>query len=168
MKTILTLSIIFILSLSGCGDSKKNTTNENTGASGTNTQTPQQQNNPPGQKENTNQSTQNNAGGIRVQFPVGSTQVTLNGNIKGLEDNITYVFEVRQGQKLTASVKPAKGQGNIRFNQIFDPSGNADGPFGNQMTYNLNQSGDWKLVVGESNMLGEPFVGEYMLTIEIK
>jgi len=105
---------------------------------------------------------------IRVKFPVGSTQVTLNGNIKGFGQNIPYVFEVSKGQKLNASVKPKTGEGNIRIAQIIDPSGKADGPFGDQMTYNLNESGDWKLVLSENMMSGEPWAGEYLLTIEIK
>jgi uncharacterized protein YpmS len=105
---------------------------------------------------------------IRVEFPVGSTQVTLNGNIKGFGQNIPYVFEVSKGQKLNASVKPKTGEGNIRIGQIIDPSGKADGPFGDQMTYKLNQSGDWKLIINENMMSGEPWTGEYFLTIEIK
>jgi len=105
---------------------------------------------------------------IRVNFPVGSTQVTLNGNIKGFGQNISYIFEVSKGQKLNASVKPKTGEGNIRIAQIIDPSGKADGPFDDQMTYNLNESGDWKLVLSENMMSGEPWAGEYLLTIEIK
>lgn len=105
---------------------------------------------------------------IRVKFPVGSTQVTLNGSIKGFGQNIPYVFEVSKGQKLNATVKPKTGEGNIRIAQIIDPSGKADGPFGDQMTYNLNESGDWKLVLSENMMSGEPWAGEYLLTIEIK
>ena len=105
---------------------------------------------------------------IRVEFPIGSTQVTLNGNIKGFGQNIPYVFEVSKGQKLNAIVKPKTGEGNIRIGQIIDPSGKADGPFGDQMKYNLNESGDWKLVLSENMMSGEPWAGEYLLTIEIK
>ncbi len=105
---------------------------------------------------------------IRVKFPVGTTQVTLNGNIKGFGQNIPYVFEVSKGQKLTASVKPKTGGGNIRIGQIIDPSGKADGPFGEQMTYLLNESGDWKIILSENMMSGDPWTGEYLLTIEIK
>jgi len=84
-------------------------------------------------------------------------------------DQVTYVFEASKGQTLNASVKPAiKTQANLRFNQLYYPSGNIDGPFGNSLTQTLTESGDWKLVVGESNMEGTPFVGEFLLTITIK
>ncbi|MBK8549578.1 MAG: hypothetical protein IPL53_00410 [Ignavibacteria bacterium] len=78
------------------------------------------------------------------------------------------MFEVSKGQKLTASVKPNPATGNIRIAQIINPAGQADGPFGNQMTYALNESGDWKLVLSENMMSGDPWKGEYFLTIEIK
>ena len=108
------------------------------------------------------------SGGIRVNFPVGATQVTLNGTISGFSEQKTYVFEVSKGQKLTASVKPGTSNGNIRIAQIISPSGKADGPFGDKMTYSLNESGDWKLILSENMMSGDPWKGEYFLTLEIK
>ena len=95
--------------------------------------------------------------------------MTLEGNIKGLSDQITYVFEASKGQTLNASITPAtKTQANLRFNQLFYPLGNIDGPFGNSLTQTLTESGDWKLVVGESNMEGTPYIGGFLLTISIK
>ncbi|MDZ4711577.1 MAG: hypothetical protein SGI89_04550 [bacterium] len=106
--------------------------------------------------------------GIRINFPVGSTEVTLNGQIDGFAQSITYVFEASKGQKLNASVKPKSGEGNIRISQIFLPSGRADGPFSNQMTYALPENGDYKIILGEDQMAGDPWKGEYLLTISIK
>lgn len=105
---------------------------------------------------------------IRVKFPTGSTQVTLNGGIGGFGENITYVFEVRKGQTLNASVKATDKNGNVRIGQIISPTGKADGPFGNSMTYNLSEGGDWKLVLSENQMSGDPYKGEYELTLNIK
>lgn len=106
--------------------------------------------------------------GIRIKFPAGSTQVTLNGSISGFGHNITYIFEASKGQTLNASVKPAQKNGNIRIAQIFLPSGKADGPFGEQMKYSLAENGDYKLVLSENQMAGDPWKGEFFLTIEIK
>ncbi len=112
--------------------------------------------------------TERTSGDIRVKFPTGSTEVTLNGEISGFGQNITYVFEVSKGQKLFAMVKPASTGGNIRINQIITPSGSADGPFSNEITYALSENGDYKLVLGEDQMAGDPWKGEYFLTINIK
>ena len=106
--------------------------------------------------------------GIRVTFPVGSTEVSVNGEISGLGEQKIYVMEVKEGQKLNASVKPADGDGNIRISQIISPTGEADGPFGPSVTYDLNASGDWKIVLSENQMAGDAWKGEYILTIDIK
>lgn len=109
-----------------------------------------------------------NTRSITVKFPVGSTQITLDGNINGFGDKIIYEFEASKGQTLNASVKPKEGEGNVRINQIIFPDGKADGPFGENMSYKLTESGNWKLVIGEDMMAGEPWKGTYLLTIEIK
>lgn len=36
------------------------------------------------------------SGAIRVKFPVGATQVTLNGKINGFGEHITYVVEAKK------------------------------------------------------------------------
>lgn len=176
MRSLITLLFLVTISFYSCGDSNKNANQENK----TSSDPSENSNNSQGQTQtNTNtQKTESNTpsthnkvtqpGEIRVEFPKGSTQVTLNHDIKGLSDKVTYVFEVSKGQKLNASVNPSKGTGNIRFNQLFSPSGNIEGPFGNTLQYDLNESGDWKLVVGESNMEGTPYEGEFLLTLSIK
>jgi hypothetical protein len=113
-------------------------------------------------------SSRESSGENRIQFPKGATQTTVSGHIKGFGNNITYVFEASDGQVLNTYVKPRQGDGNIRINQIISPSGNADGPFGMSMDYKLTETGDWKIILGEDQMAGDPWEGEYDLTIEIK
>ncbi len=181
-KKLISLACICLsISFFSCGNNSKNPDNEtkttptpgsdqsNTKSNPNNTPVDTMKNNT-GEKPGSNDKSQSgtSANPIRLNFPAGATQMTIMGNIEGLGDNLTYIFEVSKGQKLTASLITPGSKGNVRFNQIFDPSGNADGPFSNEMTYNLNQSGDWKLVVGESNMLGEPYTGKYEFKIQIK
>lgn len=189
MKRIfLSLTVILSVIYFGCGKSNDNqNTSSNTTNTSTNSSTPQnntpQSNQPSGQATEEKTTTQNNtqtqtqqntssgrdaSGAIIVKFPIGATQVTLNGKIKGFGEQIAYVFEVSKGQKLTASVAPVPASGNIRIAQIISPSGNADGPFGNKMTYDLNEAGNWKLILSENQMAGDPWEGTYNLTIGIK
>lgn len=175
MKTlnfILVICCIFILSCgqksdqpksSGSNTDESNKSPQSTTAEQTNKEKPASDNSEADKKESSNRTND-----IRVNFPTGATQVTLNGTIDGFSQSKTYVFEVSKGQKLTASVKPNPATGNIRIAQIINPAGQSDGPFGNQMTYALNESGDWKLVLNENMMSGDPWKGEYFLTIEIK
>jgi len=107
------------------------------------------------------------SGAIRIQFPAGSTEVTLNGKIDGFGQKITYVFEAGPFQRLYAAIAPTDINGNIRINQIFRPSGKIDGPFGLKAKYPLEEEGSYKLVIGEDEMAGKPWKGEYKLTIQI-
>lgn len=109
------------------------------------------------------------SGAIRVKFPAGATEVTLNGSIKGFGDEPTYVFEVSKGQTLNAQVTAAnKKNANIRFVQIISPKGEGDGPFTDKIKYSLNESGDWKLIISENQRADDEWKGEYKLTISIK
>lgn len=114
------------------------------------------------------ESLRDKSGAIIVKFPAGATQVTLNGKINGFGEQITYVFEASKGQKLFANVMSVEMDANIRISQIISPSGNADGPFGEKTNYNLDESGNWKIVLSENQMAGDPWKGEYQLLISIK
>jgi len=107
-------------------------------------------------------------GSIRVKFPAGATQVTLNGKINGFGEHITYVVEAKKGQKLFTNVMSVEMNANIRIAQIISPSGEGDGPFGAKTQYDLTESGDWKIVLSENQMTGDPWKGEFQLLISIK
>ncbi|MBE2256076.1 MAG: hypothetical protein IAE65_07745 [Ignavibacteria bacterium] len=187
------LIIVFLLSgfvIAGCGQKNENQTSSNQNQNNNTTQNTTPNNNttpsPTGttptetsqksveetskKPESTNTENQKRTedGAIRITFPVGATEVSLNGKISGFGEQITYVFEASKGQKLNTSVMPIPKNGNIRISQIISPSGNADGPFGNNTSYDLNESGDWKIVLSENQMAGDPWQGEYKLTVMIK
>lgn len=178
MKMKIILPLLAFAVLFGCSKPKneQSTTNtapmDNSGNQNQNSAAPEVKtgdNNFTSTGKNSNESgIRNSSEGMRVKFPAGTTKVTLNGSINGFGQQITYVFEASQGQKLTAFVKPQTSGGNIRIAQIISPGGNADGPFGDQVIYTLKQSGDWKLVLSENMMAGDPWKGEYSLSIEIK
>ncbi len=105
---------------------------------------------------------------ITVTFAPGETSVKLNGHIHGLKDSKTYVFEAKEGQTLSANIAPATQPANIRFNQLISPTNKMDGPFGLEISSTLNESGKWKLVVAESLMNGEDYIGDYELIISLK
>lgn len=108
------------------------------------------------------------SGAIRVKFPAGATQVTLNGKINGFGEHITYVVEAKKGQKLFTNVMSVDMNANIRISQIISPSGEGDGPFGPKTQYDLTENGDWKIVLSENQMAGDPWKGEFQLLISIK
>ncbi len=106
--------------------------------------------------------------GIDITFPENSDSIEISGFMNGLSDSKTYILEAKEGEKLTASIHPETSPANIRFNQIISPSNAQDGPFGTDLSHDLNESGQWKLIVGGSNMQGDDYIGNYTLKIILK
>lgn len=177
-KLFSVLVIIICVTLIGCSkkEEKTDTATQKTEAPKTTT--------PPGtttdKKETANSSSEekkesdkkeelrDKSGAIRVKFPAGATQITLNGKINGFGEHITYVVEAKKGQKMFVNVMSVEMNSNIRISQIISPKGEGDGPFGEKTTYDLAETGDWKIVLGENQMAGDPWKGEYQLLISIK
>jgi uncharacterized lipoprotein NlpE involved in copper resistance len=178
-KIFSTLIIIICLTLIGCTkkEDKTDTTTKKTESESPKTTTSTTTTD---KKETANSSSEDKkesdkkeelrdkSGAIRVKFPAGATQITLNGKINGFGEHITYVVEAKKGQKMFANVMSVEMNSNIRISQIISPSGNGDGPFGEKTTYDLTENGDWKIVLGENQMAGDPWKGEYQLLISIK
>jgi len=82
--------------------------------------------------------------------------------------HVVFSFDVPKAGKLTASVKPGETNGNVRIAQIFMPDNTADGPFGMEMTYDLKQTGQYRLVVSENQMAGDPYNGPFTLTLKVE
>ncbi|WP_156307922.1 hypothetical protein [Sphingobacterium endophyticum] len=78
------------------------------------------------------------------------------------KESDTITFNPGAYKNLNAEVNGVPA-GNIRFNQIIMPDKSSDGPFGKDLNYLLDQSGEYKLIIGESLMQGDPFEGDYIL-----
>lgn len=129
--------------------------------------TPVEEKKEPETKTQTGNELRDKSGAIRVKFPAGSTEITLDGNVKGFGEKVSYVLEASKGQKLFVKLVVIDPNGNLYINQIISPSGKADGPFGVKTIYPLTESGDWKVVLGESQMAGDPWKGRFQLTLSI-
>ena len=105
---------------------------------------------------------------ILITFPHDSTWVTVNGKMKGINHPITVFIPVKQGKRLTAIILPEDSTANIRINQIFTPSGKADGPFGKELKRSLHEQGTYKIILAENMMQGEEWKGNFKLTIRVE
>lgn len=105
---------------------------------------------------------------INIQFPKGSFSIKVEGKIKGINHPITVNIPVKQGTQLTAYIQPEDSVANIRINQIFTPSGKADGPFGRDLKYAIKGEGNYKLIIGENLMQGDEWKGKFWLTVAVR
>ena len=80
---------------------------------------------------------------------------------------VVFSFETKILGKLSATVKAAQPNGNVRIAQIFMPDNSADGPFGQDMEYNLKEPGVYRIVVSENQMAGNPYNRPFTITVKI-
>lgn len=82
--------------------------------------------------------------------------------------HLVFSFNVPKPGKLQANVTPDEANGNVRIAQIFMPDNTADGPFGAEMSYDLKQTGEYRLVISENQMAGDPYNGPFTLTLKVE
>lgn len=80
---------------------------------------------------------------------------------------VVFSFETKILGKLSATVKTAQPNANVRIAQIFMPDNSADGPFGREMEYNLKEPGMYRIVVSENQMAGNPYNGPFTIIVKI-
>ncbi|TPG62874.1 hypothetical protein [Hymenobacter nivis] len=93
----------------------------------------------------------------------GDSVALLLGKVKGFGQKITVRVPVQNKRKLTATLI-VKG-GNIRFNQIIDPDGQANGPLGNTVAVPAPKNGTYQLIIGHNLMAEGNAEQEFQLRV---
>lgn len=88
--------------------------------------------------------------------------------LDSIHSKIYVKFDNQKEGKLTATLLPITGKGNIRFSQIISPDKTANGPFGKDLEVDLKQKGTYILVVGHSLMADNPFLGNFKIQLDTK
>lgn len=115
-------------------------------------------------KEEKNKS---NIAPIRVIFPAGETQVILDGKKTTFTEQPVYLVSGRAGQSILTRVMSKDTKSNIRIEKIISPTGKEVGPFGVKIKYDLNETGDWKIILGDSKYPPEPWKGDYQILVTV-
>ncbi|WP_291147939.1 hypothetical protein [Flavobacterium sp. UBA7680] len=90
------------------------------------------------------------------------------GALNSIHSRVYVKFKNEDLGELNGKIIPAGGKGNIRFNQIISPDKKSDGPFGIDLKTNLEQKGNYILVIGHSQMADNPFYGKFTVELENK
>lgn len=90
------------------------------------------------------------------------------GSLDSIHSRVYVKFKNEESGELNAAIIPAKGKGNIRFNQIISPDKSSDGPFGMDLKTPINQKGNYVLVIGHSQMADSPYWGTFKVELENK
>ncbi|MDQ1098767.1 MULTISPECIES: hypothetical protein [Chryseobacterium] len=68
--------------------------------------------------------------------------------------------------KIKANINTRQKDFNIRFNQIRLPNGDYDGPFGNEITYDVKGKGEVWLIIGKDQMAEGNTKGDFTVSVE--
>jgi hypothetical protein len=88
------------------------------------------------------------------------------GSIDSIHPRIYVKFTNDDIGSVKATLKPV-GLGNIRFNQIIFPDETGDGPFGQDLEHQLNQTGEHTLIIGHSLMAENPYQGKFKVELQL-
>jgi hypothetical protein len=105
---------------------------------------------------------------INIAFAQNKNSISVDGHLDSIGASVICYLAATGGQKLKAEIEPKKNPANIRFNQIIFPDKKSDGPFGQQLEYDLTQKGSYQLIIGPSLMAENPYKGDFRLHIAVK
>ena len=82
--------------------------------------------------------------------------------------NQKYFLKIKNftAKKISGNIKPDNMAMNIRFSQIKLPNGNFDGPFTQDISYEVKEKGEIWLIIGKSNMASGEAKGKFKVTIK--
>jgi len=95
------------------------------------------------------------------QFPLVIKEELTNENQK----LILKLTNIRR-TKISGRIIPESGQDNIRFNNIELNNQSIDGPFGRDFEYELNQPGEYGIVIQKSLMASGSQVGKFRIILK--
>ncbi|SFC95417.1 hypothetical protein [Flavobacterium phragmitis] len=105
---------------------------------------------------------------IFMNFKDNKDLFLAESSLDSINSKIYVKFKNEDAAELKAEILPAKGKGNIRFNQIILPDNTSDGPFGMDLKIPLKQKGSYVLVIGHSLMAENPYYGKFKIQLEVK
>ncbi len=95
-------------------------------------------------------------------LPVTRLQRAITSDMQSIRLSVT---DLDVGQ-LRVSVAHSKPDANIRISQIIRPDGSMDGPYGQQLVYDIKQRGTYTIIINKSNMASGTQVGDVFITLE--
>ncbi|GAB3425424.1 hypothetical protein [Niabella aquatica] len=103
---------------------------------------------------------------IEVAVPAATLPVKLNKTIVAETQSVHITLTDLDPGLLNVSISPGKPGANIRISQVVMPDGSTDGPFGQQLTFDARQKGNYTIIINKSNMASGSQVGDVLISIE--
>ena len=100
---------------------------------------------------------------------------TINGDMIPLKikdefttDRQKFILKIKNFNKgkISGTVTSENQDMNIRFNQIKLPNGEFDGPFGQEINYDVKENGEVWLIIGKNLMASGKAKGKFSITLK--
>lgn len=93
---------------------------------------------------------------IQIKIVQGKAKMDT---IKAPRQRLIFVLNTDTANKLNLKLTPQDRIANVRISQIIDSKGNSDGPFGQEVSYPIQEKGIHYIHVSESQMQGDAWDG---------
>lgn len=104
---------------------------------------------------------------IQVRVPGESLPVIrLRKTIVSETQSVHVILSDLDEGQLRVGISHSRPDANIRISQIILPDGGTDGPFGQELTYDIRQKGNYTIVINRSNMASGNQSGDVFITLE--
>ncbi len=101
-----------------------------------------------------------------IPIPAIKDSIIVPAYIQGMGKHVTFIVPVKGVKKLHAELI-VTDTANIRINQVFTPSGKADGPFQKTIDIPVKEMGNYKIVVGENQMAANEWKGDFKIKVSL-
>jgi hypothetical protein len=94
--------------------------------------------------------------------------ITFRLNMDSADRYLIIPVKISSGKELFARLSSKDKKANIRISQIEFPDSTFDGPFGRNLNYIIKLPGNYKIIIGQNIMAGDPWNGNFVLKIWVE
>ncbi|MBO3271897.1 hypothetical protein [Hymenobacter defluvii] len=102
---------------------------------------------------------------VQVTFPANDSSVTVLGELKTVNQEFIASIPVQSKRKLSATLLAPDSLPNIRFAQVIQPDGEANGPFGTTVSVSTPKDGVYKLRISHNLRTEAGLTREFKLRV---
>ena len=160
MKKIVVSFLLFVLMMAACSKNPNKITIQKKDSSVVSTKKTDTI------KQNHSQDRQINGNTITREIDAKTFPVSFEDEFTNEEQKLVIHLKNVGKMKITGKITSESGNQNIRFNNVELNNQSIDGPFGQDIEYNLNQKGDYSLVIGKSLMADGSQKGKFSVQLK--
>lgn len=108
------------------------------------------------------------AGNGDTTLALQTNEAFIKGEMVANTRQPVYSIPVLKGEIIIAWVRPENKGSNVRINQVQQPGGSFDGPFGDSLYYDVKKSGMLRFIIGQNLMAGDPWSGKFIFHLRRK